>query len=81
MQEEERPKARIGTEKQTEEIRKRKRGAEEAGTEQREEKVSDFISDRAYFTWRDKLQCKDFIGERGFSKITSPFLEIIEKRG
>ena len=55
VQEEERPEARIETEKPTEETRKRKRGAEEAGAEQREEKVSDFVSELAYFAWRDKL--------------------------
>ena len=62
-------------------MRKGNKGAEEAETEQMKEKVSDFISERAYFAWRDKLQHKDFIGERGFSKLISPFLEIIKKRG
>ena len=46
-----------------------------------EEKLSDFVSERAYFAWRDKLQHKDFISERGFSKLISPFLEIIKKKG
>ena len=27
------------------------------------------------------MQCKDFISERGFSKLISPLLEMIEKRG
>ena len=27
------------------------------------------------------MQYKDFIGERGFNKLISPFLETIEKRG
>ena len=49
--------------------------------EEREEKVSDFVSERAYFSWRDKLYHKDFIGERGFSKLIYHFLEIIEKIG
>ena len=56
-------------------------GVEEDETEQRNEKVSDFVSERAYFSWRDKLQQKDFIGKRGFNKLISPFLETIEKRG
>ena len=70
-----------GGEHETEKTRKRKRGAEEAGTKQRKEKVSDFVAERAYFAWRDKLQHKDFISERGFSKLISPFVETIEKRG
>ena len=73
VQEEERPEARTKIEQQTEETRKRKIGAEEAGAEQREEKVSDFVSELAYFTWRDKLQHRDFIGERGFNRLISPF--------
>ena len=81
MQEEERPETRTKTEQPTKETRKRKRGVEEAETEQRKEKVSDFYSELAYFARKDKLQHKDFIGERGFSKLISPFLEIIEKRG
>ena len=48
MQEEERPVAITETEQPTEETRKRKRGAEEAGTEQRVEKVRDFVSEGAY---------------------------------
>ena len=35
----------------------------------------------AYVAWRDKLQHRDFIGERGFSKWISPFKEIVESRG
>ena len=61
-------------EQETKKTRKRKRGVEEVGTEQRRGGgggggggggVSDIISKRAYFAWRDKLQHKDFIGERG----------------
>ena len=70
MQEEE---TRTEIEQETEETRKRKRGAEEARTEERKEKVSDFVSERVYFAWKDKLQYKDFIGERRFSKLISPF--------
>ena len=44
-------------------------------------KKSDLVSQRAYFAWRDKLQNRDFVGERSFSKLISPFQEIIEKRG
>ena len=35
----------------------------------------------AYIAWRDKLQHRDFIGERGFSKWISPFQELIESKG
>ena len=81
VQEEERPEARTKTKQPTEKTRKRKRGAEEAGAEQREEKVSNFVSKLAYFAWRDKLQHKDFIGERGFIRLILPFQEVIEKKG
>ena len=64
-----------------EETRKGKRGAEEAGAEHNEEKSSDLVSELAYVSMRDKLQHRDFIGKRGFSKWIFPFQEIIEKRG
>ena len=35
----------------------------------------------AYVTWKDQLQYRDFIGERGFSKWISPFQEIVESKG
>ena len=60
---------RTETEQEAEETRKRKRGAEKAETYQRKEKVSDFVLKRVYFAWRNKLQNKYFIGERGFSKL------------
>ena len=78
---ENRPEARTKTELENEETRKIRRGAEEAEVKQRKEKVSDFVSERAYFTWKDKLQYKDFIGKRGFNKLISPFVETIEKKG
>ena len=81
MQEEERPEARIETEQPTEETRKRKRGAEEAETEQSNGKVRDFVSDKAFDLWEKNLKDRDFIVERGFNKLISPFIEMIEKRG
>ena len=81
MQEGERSEARKETEKQTKEIEKRKKGAKEARAEQREEKASDLVSKRAYFDWKENLQHRDLISERGFSRLISPFQEIIEKRG
>ena len=35
----------------------------------------------AYIAGRDKLQDRDFIEERGFSKWISPFQELIESKG
>ena len=71
-----------------------RRGAKEARVERMEEKVSDLVSERAYFAWRDKLQHRDFIGERDdklqhrgfigerdFNKLISPFQEIVESKG
>ena len=55
VQEKERLEAIIETEQPNEETRKRKRGVEEAGTKQREEKVGDLVSESAHFAWRDKL--------------------------
>ena len=66
-------------EQTVEESRKRKRGNEEA--ENSEQKASEWVFDMAYIAWRDKLQYKDFIGERGFNKWISPFQESIESKG
>ena len=79
--EEERAEARAEIEQPVEETRKRKIGVEEAEAKQKEQKGSDLVSELAYFALRDKLQHRDFISERGFSKLISPFKEIIEKRG
>ena len=38
-------------------------------------------SDMASIAWRDKLQHRDFIGERGFNKWVSPFQELVESKG
>ena len=56
-----------------EESRKSKRGVEEARAESSGEKASDWVLKQAYVAWRDKLQHIDFIGERGFNKLISPF--------
>ena len=65
--------------KTVEESRKRKRGNEEA--ESSEQKASDCVSEMACIAWKDKLQYRDFIGERGFNKWVSPFQELIESKG
>ena len=35
----------------------------------------------AYIAWRDILQHRDFIGERGFNKWITPFQELVESKG
>ena len=79
----EQAKERVDEDKDPEQIvkdsRKRKRGNEE--TEIGEQKASEWVSNMAYISWRDKLQHRDFIGERGFSKWISPFQELIESKG
>ena len=62
-----------------EESRKRERGNEEA--ESNKQKAGDWVFDMAYIAWRDKLQHRDFIGERGFKKWVSPFQELVESKG
>ena len=57
------------------------RGAEEAGAERSEEKASNWVLELAYFAWRDKLQHRDFIGKKGFSKWIYSFQEVIESMG
>ena len=66
-------------EQTVEESRKRKRGNEEA--EKSEQKASEWVSDMMYIAWRDKLQHRGFIRERGFRKWISPFQELIESKG
>ena len=76
---EERDKVNDELEQTMEESRKRKRGNEES--ESNEQKASDWVSDMAYISWRDKLQHRDLIGERGFNKWVSPFQELVESKG
>ena len=60
---------------------RRKRVVEETSAKRIEEKASDWVSEQAYAAWRDKLQYRDFIWERGFSKWISLFQEIVESKG
>ena len=55
----------------------RKRGKEK----QQEEEEDEFVSEEAYSIWKKYYASKGFVGERGFSKIISPFKELIEQRG
>ena len=45
------------------------------------EEDKDFISKEAQEIWNNILFDKEFVCERGFGKLTSPFSEVIEKRG
>ena len=45
------------------------------------EEDKDFISKEAQELWNKILFDKEFVCERGFWKLISPFLEVIEKRG
>ena len=58
-----------------------KRGGEEERAESNNEKPSDWVSKMDYEAWRDKLQSKDFIGERSFNKWVSLFQELVESKG
>ena len=80
MQEEEIVEARVEIEQTMEESRKRKRGAKEAETEQRNERVRILISDKASILMEKILKDWGFIVEKGFNKPISPFSEMLEKR-
>ena len=45
------------------------------------EEEKDFISEEAKDLWNKVMWNKEFIFERGFGKLISPFSEVIEKRG
>ena len=78
-QSEERAKVNDELEQTVKESRKRKRGNEEA--ESSEQKDGEWVSNIAYIAWREKLQHRDFIGERGFNKWVSLFQELVESKG
>ena len=61
-------------------IKKKEKGAEEAEEEQRNGKVRSFISNKAVAIMGKGLKDRGFIAERGFKKLISPFVEMIEKR-
>ena len=62
-----------------EESRKMKMRTEETETEQRVEKVRNFISDKAALMEKS-LKDRGFIAERGFKNLISHFVEMLEKR-
>ena len=45
------------------------------------EEEKDFVSQEAKELWNKVLFDKEFICERGFGKVISPFVEVITKRG
>ena len=45
------------------------------------EEEKDFISEEAKELWNKVMFDKEFVCERGFSKLISPFSEVIKKRG
>ena len=49
--------------------------------ENEKEGVKDFISAEAQALWNNQIADKGFISKRGFGKLISPFIEIIEKKG
>ena len=55
----------------------RKRGKEK----QQEEEEDEFVSEEALSIWKKYYAGKGFFGERGFSKLISPFKKLIEQRG
>ena len=75
-------KVQSGAEQETEETMKINRGVEEADIEQGQKgEVSEFVSSSALVSWEKSLNEKDFIGERGFNKLISPFIKVNENRG
>ena len=77
-QEEERVEVRVESEQSVEETKKRKREAIEAETEQRNERVRTFISDKASILLKESLKSRGLIFKRGFNKSISPFTEMLE---
>ena len=51
------------------------------GTNQATKDDKDFVSKQAQELWNKILFDKEFVCERGFGKLISPFSEVIEKRG
>ena len=56
-------------------------GVEKAEKEKRNESLRDFILDKAFVLVETSLKDRGFIVERGFNKLISPFIEMLEKRG
>ena len=63
-----------------EESRKMMRRTEETETEQRAKKVRNFFSNKAAALMERSLKDRGFISKRGFKKLISHFVEMLEKR-
>ena len=77
---EERGEVNKETNQSVEESRKKKRGAEEAEIEQRNESVRILILDKAFALMEKSLKDRGFMVENGFKRLISHFSEMMEKR-
>ena len=78
----EEPEVQLEAEQLTEEGRKAKRQRSVRHNEEAEsENEKTFVSAKAHALWNKQFDNKGFISERGFGKLSSPFSEIIEKKG
>ena len=75
------PETQPVVEEPVDEERAAKRQRTMRRTEEEEETGSDkdFVSEEAKDLWNRLLADKDFVSERGFGKLISPFSEIIER--
>ena len=71
----------MGTKAQAEAGRKRKRNEKEEKQQENEDEADEFVSDEAFVVTENTMLKKDFIGERGFKQLISPFKEVSEPRG
>ena len=75
----------IQTETQPKEDRNVEKGNQPEEKEQPEKEITeeekDFISQEAKELWNKVMYDKEFVCERGFGKLISPFSEVIKKRG
>ena len=81
MQVEDREDENEKQQQKREESRKRKKGVDEARAEQMKERVKSFISEKTTTLMEGSLKDRGFITERGFKKVISPFVKMLEKRG
>ena len=79
VQEEERFEARTEIEQPTKETRKRKKGAEEVETEQRNERVREFISDKAFVFMEKSLRDRVSLFKEGSKTSSHPSWKCLKK--
>ena len=79
---EERLEVRTEIEPPIEERRKGKWNAEEEERKQdKEDEADEFVSDKAFVGMENTMLKKDFIREKGFKQLISPFKEAIMQKG